>query len=136
MYFLLVAKVIDIGSESENLGSRTIDVSGEDYGYIVSHQDYGRSDYRNSRNWTLTLTGLKSSKVEIEFEHLDLQKGADGRCYDYFQINSLGQICEPPAGKITVELRSAAPVHINFNVVSTSVVFNDDGFWLQYKRML
>ena len=112
-------------------GSHTIDVSGEDYGYIVSHQSYGQSDYRDSRNWTLTLTGLKSSKVEIEFEHLVL-RGSNGYCYDYLQINSLSPICKPPAGKITVDLPSATSKSINFNLI-TSPVINEYGFWLKYK---
>ena len=129
-----VVKVIDIGSESENSGSHTIDVSGEDYGYIVSHHRYGQSDYRVSRNWTLTLTGLKSSRVEIEFEYLILSVGSNGECDDYLQINSLSKMCESPAGKITVELPSTASNSINFNLV-TSRANNDDGFWLQYKGM-
>ena len=134
MSALIVAKVIDIGSVSENSGHYTIDVSGEDYGYIVSHQDYGESDYRNSRNWTLTLTGSKSSRVEIEFKHLVLRKSL-GQCYDYLQINSLCKICTPPAGKITVDLPSATYKPINFNMV-TSPLLNFDGLWLQYKGML
>ena len=119
---------------SENSGHYTIDVSGEDYGYIVSHQDYGESDYSDSRNWTLTLTGSKSSRVEIEFEHLVLRKSL-GQCYDYLQINSLCKICTPPAGKITVGLPSATYKSINLNLVTSSLL-NFDGLWLQYKGML
>ena len=134
MSALIVAKVIDIGSVSENSGHHTIDVTGEDYGYIVSHQDYGESDYSDSRNWTLTLTGSKSSRVEIEFEHLVLRKSL-GQCYDYLQINSLCKICTPPAGKITVDLPSATYKSINLNLVTSSLL-NFDGLWLQYKGML
>ena len=97
----------------------------------MSHQYYGESDYRDSRNWTLTLTGLKSSKVEIEFEHLVLRK-VDGKCYDYLQINSLSKICEPPTDTITVDLPSATSKSVKFNLV-TSSVHNEYGFWLQYK---
>ena len=132
--FCVVAKVIDIGSDSESSGSHTIDASGEDYGYIVSHQNYGESDYRESRNWTLTLTGLKSSKVEIEFEQLVLS-ASTGFCFDYLQINSLSKICEPPDGKITVELPSATSNSINFKLVTSSVI-NYGGFWLKYNSKL
>ena len=127
-----VVKVIDIGSESENSGSHTIDVSGEDYGYIVSHHRYGQSDYRVSRNWTLALTGLKSTRVEIEFEYLILSVGSNGECDDYLQINSLSKICEPPTDTITVDLPSATSKSVKFNLV-TSSVHNEYGFWLQYK---
>ena len=135
-YFVIcvVAKVIDIGSSSANSGSRTIDVSGEDYGYIVSHQNYGLLDYWDNRNWRLTLTGLKSTRVEIEFEHLVLSVGSNGECDDYLQINRLSKICEPPPETITLDLRSATSNSINFNLV-TSRANNDDGFWLQYKGM-
>ena len=111
-----------------------MNVSGEDYGYIVSHQNYGLLDYWDNRNWRLTLTGLKSTRVEIEFEHLVLSVGSNGECDDYLQINSLSKMCESPAGKITVELPSTASNSINFNLV-TSRANNDDGFWLQYKGM-
>ena len=86
----------------------------------------------DNRNWTLTLTGLKSSRVEIEFEHLVLSVRSNGECDDYLQINNLSQICEPPPGKITVDLPSATSKSINFNLV-TSRANNDNGFWLQYK---
>ena len=110
-----------------------IDVSGEDYGYIVSHQTYGQSDYRASRSWTLTLEGFKSSKVEIEFERLALRKG-EGECYDYLQISSSSQICMP-AGKITVDLSPVTSKSIIFNFVTSNRI-NRAGFWLQYKGML
>ena len=128
----VVAKVIDIGNSRESSGLRTIDVSGEDYGYIVSHQNYERYDYWDNRNWTLTLTGLKSTRVEIEFEYLDL-RGLNGECDDYLQISSSSKICESSTGKITVDLPSAKSVSFNF---ITSDRYDDDGFWLQYKGRL
>ena len=131
----VVAKVIDIGSRERDSGSHTIDVSGEDYGYIVSHQNYGQSDYWESRNWMLTLTGLKSTKVQIEFERLILTVRVNGECGDYLQINSLNKICTPPAGKITVDLPSATSKSVSFNLITTES-YNVDGFWLQYKGML
>ena len=135
MSALIVAKVIDIGSLSKRSGSHTIDVSGEDYGYIVDYRNHGQNNGRVvEHNWTLTLTGFKSSKVEIEFESFDLI-GSYGECAGYLQINSLNQICKPPAGKITVDLASTAPKSINFNLVTNSP-FNEYGFWLRYKGSL
>ena len=101
----------------------------------MSHQNYGESDYWESRNWMLTLTGLKSTKVQIEFERLILTVRVNGECGDYLQINSLNKICTPPAGKITVDLPSATSKSVSFNLITTES-YNVDGFWLQYKGML
>ena len=99
----------------------------------MSHQNYGLTEYWESRYWTLTLTGLKSSKVEIEFEELVLREYR-GKCYDYLQITTLRQICTPQLHKITVDLPSTTSKSINFKLVTSSIV-NEDGFWLQYKGM-
>ena len=132
----IVANVLAGSSSDQKSGSRTIDVSGEDYGYIVSHYSFGLSRVWFSHNQGLTLTRFKSSKVDIEFEHLDLQESEVGECYNYLKINTLNRLCEPPADKITVDLSSTESKSINFRLVINSAVTRDDGFWLQYKGRL
>ena len=125
-----VAKVIDVDTQAT--GSRTIDISGEDYGYIVSHKWYGQQNYQNNRTWTLTLTGLQSNNVEIYFEQFDVEKG-DAECYDYLQIDSLYKLCEKPTNPIIVNV-DLSTNEISFTFTTDNSI-GRKGFWLRYKGM-
>ena len=110
---------------------RTLNVSGQNYGYIVSHDRYGTSSYPSNINSSLTLTGLQSNKVELIFQNFTLQKKQNGICLDYLLISGINKICEPPASNIVVDLGSSV------NQITFSF-FTDGrqraaGFWLSYR---
>ena len=124
-----VARMIDIGAQKT--GSRITNIIGEDYGYIVSHLYYGNGDYWTSRNWTLTLTGLQSTKVEIYFEKFDVEKRRNGSCVDYLLIDTLDKFCEKPTNPITANVNISTN-QISFTFITDSAVYGK-GFWLYYR---
>ena len=123
-----VSKPIDVGTHS--IGRTTRDITGEDYGYIVSHRYYGNTPYVKNGRWELTLTGLQSNNVEIEFEQFELEEES-GRCYDYLLIDSRDKLCKKPTNPITVNVNSSTN-QISFTFITDSVV-NRRGFWLLYR---
>ena len=132
-YFLcLVARVIDAGTKLQLTGLNTISIDSEQYGYIVSHQNYGQEAYWNSHNWTLTLTGFQSSMVEILCEQIDLESSYDTKCFDYLLIQYLNKICTVPRNKsIMIELDSSTDnLTLTFYTDGSSA---RKGFWLVYK---
>ena len=108
-----------------------LNISGQDYGYIVSHDRYGRYKYQSKINSSLTLTDLNTNKVEIVFQNFTLQKKQNGVCLDYLLISGLNKICEPPASNIVVDLNSSVN-QITFSFF-TDGRQRADGFWLSYK---
>ena len=121
--------MIDVGTQPT--GHRTLDIDGEDYGYIVSHLNYGSGDYWNSRNWTLSLTDFQSTNVEINFEKFNVEEMRNGQCKDYLLIDSLYKFCEKPANPITVNVNISTN-QISFTFITNSVD-NGGGFWLLYR---
>ena len=123
--------MIDVGTEYQTIGENKVDISGENYGYIASHVFYGNYDYWNSHSWTLTLTGFQSTKVEIDFEKLELEQNEDGRCYDYLLIDSLDKLCKKPTNPITLNMDISTNT-ISFHFI-TDTINVERGFWLLYK---
>ena len=70
LYFA-VAQIVDLEDEQK---SRQRSVEFSDYGFVVSHRDYGGSSYLPDRNWTLTLTGISLPYVKMYFESYHISK--------------------------------------------------------------
>ena len=127
--------MIDFGTKNQKTGHSTIDISGEDSGYIVSHKSYApylNKKYWNSRNWTLTLTGLPPSKVQIQFQYIELQLSSRGQCNDYLLIPSLKRICNESKKELAVSNLHSSLQHITFLFI-TSQKDGKRGFWLRYE---
>ena len=125
-----MAKAIDVGEYSQSSGLRTIDSSGEDSGYIVSRRFSNTLPYWNNRNWTLVLTGIHSSKIEILFENFDIQEKVNGICVDYLFLTSSKKICEPQSDRVYLSLLASEDLTFTFVTDGSDARM---GFWLQYK---
>ena len=126
-YNLLVASVIDRGSGVPS--THTLDISGQQVGYVVSHSGYDTlANYRLSTNSSLTLTGITSNVIEIKFEEFEFETSPS--CPDYLLITTLDKICQRPDDDLVVHLNRET-TEITFNFV-TNVATPKSGFWLKY----
>ena len=125
-----MAKVIG-KSRSSLPPIRTLDISGESYGYIVSHGYYGKYDYPKNSTKTLILTNLIGSRVEITFERFDV--ASQPPCGDYIEITKHPKICgasQPPT-PFTIDLeKNERDIAFTFHTDNIDV---RKGFWLLYK---
>ena len=128
---IVVASVIDRGSRVPS--THTLNISGQEVGYVVSHADYDFyntfANYRLSTNSSLTLTGITSKVIEIRFEKFKLETLPS--CPDYVLITTLEKICQLPEVDIVVYLNGTT-TEITFNLV-TNVAVSKNEFWLQFK---
>ena len=128
-----MAKIIDIGEKSVSYGQHSIDVSDEDYGYIVSHQNFGNEDYEPNRDWTLSLTDLQSIRVEMNFEEINLEMHCfwifGCYCYDYLRTPTHSRICGTTTRTIVETQLQSRSIFLN---LKTSRAGSREGFWLQY----
>ena len=133
MFNISVAAVIDTDLTIQH---RTLDINGQGYGYIVSHKNYGRFQYRRYTNCTLSLRGFTSSNIVIEAEdwHMEVKR-YDWPCYDYLRIstsmNTSVRICERRQFPVALTLSFADDeIRLNFY---TDHLDQEDGFWLMYR---
>ena len=129
-----MAYIVDIGSLASRTGERTVDIDGNNLGYVVSHRYFGLIDYFAQRNWSLTLTNLRSYKIEIEFEQFKLQKPTDGNCTDYLLLPTAEKLCNKQTGKKFL-LNLTPSTNITFNFISNEYS-STQGFWLKYRGNL
>ena len=109
-----------------------MNVSKMEYGYIVSHANYGVADYFPGQNNSLTLTGLYSGRVEIVLEQIDVYKDDAGNCVDYLLISTLDKICGSTPMSFYVNLSSSVN-EITLIFKTTTAQSTHKGFWLSYK---
>ena len=108
-----------------------MNISGKEYGYIVSHLQYGLINYNLNQNDSLTLTGLDFRRVEIVLEHIDVYNNNEGGCADYLLISTADKICES----------NPLEFYINFKPLVSEITFifkttseqSGKGFWLSYR---
>ena len=128
---IVVASVIDRGSRVPS--THTLNISGQEVGYVVSHADYDFyntfANYRLSTNSSLTLTGIESNVIEIKFEEFKLETSPS--CPDYLLVTTLEKICQRPEDDLVVYLKEKAK-EVTFNFVTNDEV-TKNGFWLQYR---
>ena len=108
-----------------------MNISGKEYGYIVSHKAYGFFPYLWKQNNSLTLTDLDFRRVEIVLEHIDVYKNDKGGCADYLVISKSNKICGSAPMSFYVDL-SPSINEITFIFKTTSGPLGE-GFWLSYK---
>ena len=128
-----VARIVDIGSGDRTEGQTTIDIDGHYLGYITSHLYFDISQYYDNRNWSLTLTDLRSYKIEIEFEFFELQQPTNGNCTDYLLISTTDKICKKPAGKMLLDLYPSTNITLNLVTDDTTIKKFSNGFWIKYR---
>ena len=124
-----MSNVIDGARTSSLPSNRTIDISGESYGYIVSHGYYGQYDYSTSSTRTLTLTNLIETRVEITFEQFDVHSQAP--CGDYIEITTQQKICTAPPAPLSIDLGNNKR-EITFTFYTDNIDVRK-GFWLLYE---
>ena len=129
-----MAYIVDIGSLASRTGERTVDIDGNNHGYVVSHRYFGLINYLVQRNWSLTLTNLRSYEIEIEFELFKLQKPTDGTCTDYLLMSTKEKLCNKQTGK-KVLLNLYPSTDITFSLISNNKS-STKGFWLKYRGNL
>ena len=123
-----MAKVID-GGRSSLLSSRTLDISGESYGYIVSHDYYGQYHYAKNSHNTLILTNLIGKRVEITFEQFNIHSQTP--CGDYIEITTQQRICTAPSAPLSIDLgNNKREITFTFHTDNIDV---RPGFWLLYE---
>ena len=126
-----MASVIDRGSRASPTNS--LDISGQQVGYVVSHAGYdfynAYANYRFNTNSSLTLTGITSNVIEIIFEKFELETSPS--CPDYLLITTLEKICQLPDEGLVVHLNRET-TEITFNFVADFRI-SKKGFWLQYR---
>ena len=110
---------------------QVMNISGKEYGYIVSHLQYKLHGYYIAQNNSLTLTGLDFRRVEVVLEHIDVYKDSAGSCVDYLLISTLDKICGSTPMSFYVDL-SPSVNEITF-VFRTTTAQSKKGFWLTYK---
>ena len=125
-----MANVIDV---IRNIlpSTRTLDISGESYGYIVSHGYYGEYNYGVNSTRTLILANLSESRVEITFEHFEI--ASQPPCGDYIEITKHPKICgaSQPPPPFTIDLeKNERDIAFTFYTDGLHV---RKGFWLLYK---
>ena len=123
-----MANFID-GTRSGLPSTRTLDISGESYGYIVSHDYYGLYDYSKDSTKTLKLTNLMSSRVNITFEEFAVHSQTP--CSDYIEITTQQRICTAPPAPLSIDLgNNNREITFTFHSDSKDV---RKGFWLLYE---
>ena len=127
---VIVARIVDVGSRDRTEGQTTIDIDGHYHGYITSHLYFGIFNYHNQRNWSLTLTDLRSYEIEIEFEFFTLQKPTDGHCTDYLIMSTMEKLCNQQSGKMLLNLYPST--NVTFNLI-TDDKKSSKGFWIKYR---
>ena len=123
-----MANVIDGARTSSLPSTRTVDISGESYGYIVSHDYYGQYDYASNSNKILKLTNLISSRVEVTFEQFDVHSQTP--CGDYIEITTQQRICTAPSAPLSIDLGNSREITFTFYTDNIDV---KKGFWLLYE---
>ena len=127
-----MARIVDVGSLDRTEGQTTVDIDGHYSGYVTSHLFFGLFEYYDNRNWSLTLTDLRSYEIEIEFEFFKLPKQIDGECTDYLLISTSEKLCNKQSGKILLNLYPST--NITFNLVTDDTTRkNLKGFWIKYR---
>ena len=63
-----MADIVDIGDDNTKSSQRTLNITGQDYGYLVSHKNYRQGIFLANRNWALNLVGFNQSGLRIDFE--------------------------------------------------------------------
>ena len=83
-----MASVIDTGDEGPD--NYTLDIAGQQQGYIVSHLSYdGMSLYRTEVSKTLILAGVESDGLKISAEELALRFGLTSSMGAYLNISTV-----------------------------------------------
>ena len=136
-YCITVASVIDTGSPTTEY---VVEAINKDYGYIVSHWEYGERDdfinnfYSPQRTYTLRLRGIIAQQVKLVAEDINL------KCYDnenkddihiYASNSAPGDpLCKKDQFPFYVTLSSSADELVfKFN----SIPLRQRGFWLSYE---
>ena len=135
--YVVVANVVDQeqGDIVHFNGLNVANISDQQYGYIVSHTNYGRRNYQSNRNWSLTLTGLQSNSVNLTFERLNTQITEGGECIDYLSITSLHHICGYTLPDPIIVKTHSNQLNINFVTADDfrKTAAGYTGFFIAYK---
>ena len=140
MQFFTVAQVIDIGESDETVSSHTFNFSDQDRGYVASHKAYGTESYKPNRNWTLTLTSINTTYLEIKSISYDLiskEIKPFYKCPDYLSIETWYN-----RTKFCQVLPEPIYLHLDSNNTNVSFTFRTDssreaaGFWISLKGKL
>ena len=113
---------------------RAIDVSGVQYGYIVSHSYYGETltpYYPSGIDRKVILRNLDTQEVQINIEYMDMEGLETGSCYDGDHLEVKGvmkDICGLRPNRFTVKL-SSNEIYFRF---TTNWFKEGRGFWLRY----
>ena len=130
-----MASIIDT-SRTSLPSTRTLDISGESYGYIVSHDYYGQDPYRANITRQFRLTNFIKDKVEITFKKFDIHSQVGAKCSDYVEITTpqkLRRLCSVPAAPIKVDLsKTKREITFTFHTDHSNMA---DGFWMEYNGM-
>ena len=134
-----VAAVIDIGKDNAAHSSHMFNFSNQDYGYVASHKAYGTKSYKPNRNWTLTLTDLNTTYLEVDFISYKLisKRTQLGACSDYLLIATRvnkTKVCKSSPGLIYFYLSLNKP-NVSFTF-KTNGDKESTGFWITLKSKL
>ena len=110
---------------------KVMNISGKEYGYIVSHLQYELYGYYLSQNNSLTLTGLDFKRVEIVLEQIDVYNDSAGSCVDYLLISTLDKICGSTPSSLYINSKPLVS-EITF-IFKTTSEQHGKGFWLSYR---
>ena len=126
-----MADIVDIGDDNTKSSQHTVNITGQDFGYLVSHKNYGQGSYLANRNWTLNLVGFNQSALEIDFEKVEIKDKSEGICNDYLLVSTLKQICTMPSQTSYINL-TLTQQQVSFTFF-TNRRTEFKGFWISYR---
>ena len=126
-----MADIVDIGDDTTKSSQHTVNITGQDFGYIVSHRNYGQGSYLANRNWTLNLVGFKQSALEIDFEKVEIKDKNGDVCNDYLLVSTLDEMCTMPSRMLYIDL-TLTQQQVSFTFF-TNQRTEFKGFWISYQ---
>ena len=125
-----MADIVDIGDDTTKSSQHTVNITGQDFGYLVSHKNYGQGSYLANRNWTLNLVGFNQSALEIDFEKVEIKDKSGDICNDYLLVSTLDEICTMPSRMLYIDL-TLTQQQVSFSFF-TNQRMEFKGFWISY----
>ena len=138
--YFTVATVIDIGEDNTAVSSHAFNFNNQDNGYVASHKTYGTESYKPNRNWTLTLTSINTTYLEIKsisYNIVSRKKKKSNNCHDNLSIETWFN-----RTKFCKVLPELIYLHLDSNNTNVSFTFKTDsleesaGFWISLKGKL
>ena len=89
LQIFVVPNILDIEDDNTKSSQRTVNITGQDYGYLVIHKNYRQGIFLANRNWALNFVGFNQSGLRIDFEKVEIKDKNGVVCHDYPHVSTL-----------------------------------------------